>query len=196
MHRTVLSTALSIALAACVLGPAPAYATAGVTQAAAEDTPAATPRGTTFVLPEGWTQRVEGNAVFLMPPEANGGRMAIIDASGKDADAVVAEAWKAMGITPKFMVATDAAPSDGWDQRRFYDYDIPANAKRVINASAFRKGKAWTVVVADVDQAIAEKRGSQYGKIAQRFQPAGYSRETFAGRAAHKLDAAGLPALC
>ena len=32
MHRTVLSTALSMALAACVLSPAPAYATAGVTQ--------------------------------------------------------------------------------------------------------------------------------------------------------------------
>ena len=61
-----------------------------------------------------------------------------------------------------------------------------------MNASAFRKGTSWTVVVADVDQAIAEKRASQYGKIAQRFQPAGYARETFAGRTAHKLDAARL----
>ncbi|QNN69810.1 serine hydrolase domain-containing protein [Thermomonas carbonis] len=83
-------------------------------------------------------------------------------------------------------------PRDGWDQRRFYDYDIPANAKRVVNASALRKGKGWTVVAMDVDQAIGEKRGSQYGKIFQRLQPAGYTRETFAGRTAHKLDAARL----
>ena len=192
MHRTVLSTALSMALAACGLSPAPAFATAGVTQAAAEDTPAATPRGTTFVLPEGWTQRVEGNAVFLMPPEANGGRMAIIDASGKDADAVVAEAWKAMGITPKFMVATDAAPSDGWDQRRFYDYDVPKNAKRFIYAGALRKGDQWTAVALDMDMGVFEKRSSQFGKIAERLVPAGYSRESFAGRQAHTFDAARL----
>ena len=166
--------------------------TAGVTQAAAEDAPAATPAGTTFVLPEGWTQRVEGNAVFLMPPEADGSRIAIIDATSAEPDAAVAEAWKLLGLDPKLVVATDAAPRDGWEQRRFYDYDVPQNAKRVINASAFRKGKAWTVVVLDVDQAIAEKRASQFGKMGQRFQPAGYTRETFAGRTAHKFDAARL----
>ena len=72
MHRTILSTALSIALAACVLGPAPAYATAGVTQAAAEDAPAATPAGTTFVIPDGWASEQREHAVLLMPPEADG----------------------------------------------------------------------------------------------------------------------------
>jgi CubicO group peptidase (beta-lactamase class C family) len=138
---------------------------------------------------------VQGNAVIVSPPEADGSRSAFVDVAATDADAAVAEAWKVLGLSPKFLLATDAAPRDGWDQRRFYDYDIPANAKRVVNASAFRKGKAWTVVVADVDQAIAEKRGSQYGKIAQRFQPAGYTRETFAGRTAHKLDAARLKAV-
>jgi hypothetical protein len=92
---------------------------------------------------------------------------------------------------PKFF-ATDAAPRDGWEQRRFYDYDIPANAKRVVNSAAYRKDKHWTVIAMDVDQAIAEKRGSQFAKINQRFQPAGYTRETFAGRTAHKLDAARL----
>lgn len=69
---------------------------------------------------------------------------------------------------------------------------MPQNAKRVINASAMRKGTTWTVAVADVDQAIAEKRGSEFGKIFQRLFPAGYSRESFAGRQAHSLDAARL----
>ena len=156
------------------------------------DQPFATPRGTTFIVPAGFTQKVQGNAVFLMPPEADGSRIAIIDAVADNPDAAIAEGWKLMGMTPKFVVATDGAPRDGWEARRFYDYDVAANAKRVVNASAYRKGNAWTVVMVDVDQAIAEKRGSQFGKLMQRLQPAGYSHESFAGRTAHKLDAARL----
>jgi CubicO group peptidase (beta-lactamase class C family) len=135
---------------------------------------------------------VQGNAVFLLPPEADGSRIAIIDAVADNADAAVAEGWKLMGMSPKLMVATDAAPRDGWEARRFYDYDVAANAKRAITASAFRKGKQWTVLMVDVDAAIAEKRGSQFGKIGQRLQAAGYTHESFAGRTAYKLDAARL----
>jgi CubicO group peptidase (beta-lactamase class C family) len=168
-----------------------AHAADGEAAAAAEtvaDTPSGTPRGTTFILPGGWTQRVQDNGVLVMPPEGDGSRLIILDAKAATADEAVAEAWAVLGMAPKLMVATDAAPKDGWEARRFYDYDVAANAKRAVGASAYRKGKAWTVVAVDVDQAIAEKRGSQFGKISQRLQPAGYQRESFAGRTAHKLD--------
>lgn len=158
----------------------------------ATDKPSATPRGTTFIVPAGFTQRVQGNAVLLMPPEADGSRIAIIDAVADNPDAAVAEGWKLLGMTPKFLAAVDDAPRDGWEARRSYGYDVAANAKRVIGARAFRKGKAWTVMVVDVDQAIAEKRGAQFSKLGQRLQPAGYTRESFAGRTAHKLDAVRL----
>ena len=192
MHVFLKQTALAIALA-CLIPVAasaaepPAAATQGAEQSVT------TPGGkATFLLPAGWGKTVQGNAVIVTPPEADGSRTAIVDTTATTADEAVAEAWKVLGLSPKFLLATDAAPRDGWDQRRFYDYDIPANAKRVVNASALRKGKAWTVVAMDVDQAIGEKRGSQYSKIFQRLQPAGYTRETFAGRTAHKLDAARL----
>ena len=77
---------------------------------------------------------------------------------------------------------------DAANAARAYDYDVPANAKRVVTAMAFRRGGHYTVLVADVDQAIAEKRASQFGKISQRLQPADYRRETFKGRTAHKFD--------
>ena len=183
--------ALAVALALLVAGagshahePAAAAATPAAEQASA------TPRGTTFLLPVGWARREQGTAVFVTPPEADGSRIVIVDAVADSPDAAVAEAWALLGMTPKLVVATDSAPRDGWEQRRFYEYDVAANAKRVISAGAYRRGKAWTVVVADVDQAIAEKRSSQVGKLYQRLQPAGYTRETFAGRTAHKLDAA------
>lgn len=158
----------------------------------AADTPAATPRGTTFILLAGWTQRVEGNAVLVMPPEADGSRLAIVDAKAATADEAVAEAWAVLSMTPKLMVATDAAPKDGWEARRFYEYDVAANAKRAVGARAYRKDATWTAVAVDVDQAIAEKRGAQFGTLFQRLQPGGYSRENFAGRTAHKLDDARL----
>ena len=192
----LLALALTVSLAVPVQpakggGFAAADPQPASTQAAA-DQASATPRGTTFIVPAGFTQKVQGNAVFLMPPEADGSRIAIVDAVADNPDAAIAEGWKLMGMTPKFMVATDGAPRDGWEARRSYDYDVAANAKRVVNASAYRKGKQWTVVLVDVDQAIAEKRGSQFGKMLQRLQPAGYTHETFAGRTAHKLDTARL----
>lgn len=191
----VLAAALAMLLSTPVYAAstgAPQAAEAPADSTAAPDTPTATPRGTTFIVPAGFTYRVEGNAVLIMPPEADGSRIAIVDAAADNPDAAVLEAWKLLGMSPKLLVGTDGAPRDGWEQRRFYDYDVAANAKRAIGATAFRTGKAWTVMVVDVDQAIAEKRGSQFGKITQRLQPAGYTHETFAGRTAHKLDAARL----
>src|SRR5205085_8992146 len=106
--------------------------------------------------------------------------------------AALTQAWKAHGGEPKFLVATDGAPRDGWEQRRYYSYDVPQNAKRFVQGAAYRRGQAWTIALVDLDQAVAEKRASQTGKIFQRLLPAGYTRESFAGRTAHKLDAARL----
>ena len=195
MHRTLHKAALAVALSLTLSVPPTFAAEPQAADASAEQSVTSPGGRATFLLPAGWGKTVQGNAVIITPPEADGSRSAIVDAAAATPDEAVAEAWKVLGLNPKFLLATDAAPRDGWDQRRFYDYDVPANAKRVVNASAFQKGTSWTVVVADVDQAIAEKRASQYGKIAQRFQPAGYARETFAGRTAHKLDAARLQSI-
>ena len=189
VHPLVLALMLASPFATSPVHAAEAAAATAETTA---DTPSRTPAGTTFILPGGWSQRVQGNAVLIMPPEADGSRLAIVDAKAATADEAIAEAWAILGMTPKLLVATDAAPKDGWEARRFYDYDVAANAKRAVGASAYRKGTAWTAVVVDVDQAIAEKRSSQFGKISQRLQPAGYQRESFAGKTAHKLDEARL----
>ncbi|MEP6634745.1 MAG: serine hydrolase domain-containing protein, partial [Luteimonas sp.] len=191
--RIVFAPSVLAGLLAAIAMPLSAHAAeAAAPSSAAADAPSATPRGTTFVLPAGFTQQVQGNSVLVMPPESDGSRIAVVDATGDNADAAVAEGWKVLGMSPKLLVSSDAAPKDGWDARRNYDYDVAQNAKRVVFATAYRKGPAWTVVVVDVDQAIAEKRASQFGKFYQRLQPAGYTRETFAGRTAHKLDDARL----
>lgn len=202
LRMTALAAALSMSLMSLPIlaadaepaEEAPADSKAAPAQAApVAEAPIPTPGGkATFLLPEGWGKRVEGQAMVLTPPEADGSRFAILDSGAEDADAAVAEGWKLLKLTPKFVVATDAAPRDGWEQRRFYEYDVPQNAKRAVSAAAYRNDKSWTVVVIDFDQALAEKRGSQFSKLFQRLQPAGYTRESFAGRTAHKLDEARL----
>ena len=184
ISKTLLCAALLVAL--------PAFAQAPAAVDARADRPSATARGTTFLLPVGWTQTATGNAVLLAPPEADSSRILIVDAAGNDPDAAVAQAWKSLGATPKFLVATDGAPRDGWQQRRFYSYDVAENAHRVVQAIALRRDKAWTVVLMDLDQGVAEKRASQTGKVMQRLLAAGYKRESFAGRTAHPLDATRL----
>jgi CubicO group peptidase (beta-lactamase class C family) len=187
---------VTFAIALALFAAMPAAVSAGTQpQLPAQDQAATTPRGTTFLLPEGWSRSNQGIATTLMPPEGDGSRIVIVETTATTADAAIAEAWALLHMQPTFLVASDAAPRDGWEQRRNYDYDVPQNAKRVVNAMALRRGAAWTVVLADVDQAIAEKRASQFGKLYQRLQPAGYTRETFAGRTAHPLDAARLQTL-
>ena len=140
--KAVLALAISLSLAVPSLLPLTANAAEPQATAAGAEQSVTTPGGrATFLLPAGWTTRVQGNAVIIMPPEADGSRTAIVDTPAATADEAVAEAWKVLGLTPKLLVATDAAPRDGWEQRRFYDYDIPANAKRVVNSAAYRKDK-------------------------------------------------------
>ena len=174
------------------LGAAIALATSASPAQETADRPSTTAAGTAFVLPSGWVASAAADATILSPPENDGSHLAIVDVDGGDADAAVARAWKALGLTPKFLVATDGAPRDGWEQRRFYSYDVADNAHRAMQAIALRRGTHWTVAAFDLDGSIAEKRASQLGKIASRLLPAGYSRESFAGRTAHPLDAARL----
>ena len=183
MKIWIRKTVLCIALAA--------MSTAALAQNAA-DHHASTARGTSFIIPAGWTQSIAGNDVLLAPPEAHGSRVAIIDASSVSPDAAVAEAWRSLGQSPKLLVASDDAPRNGWDQGRYYSYDIADNAHRAVQAIALRSGANWTLMLVDVDQGIAEKRLSQLIKIGHGLMPAGYSPETFAGHTAHRLDAARL----
>ena len=82
---------------------------------------------------------------------------------------------------------------DGWAQITSYAYR--AEEGRTAYARAYREGGDWTVVLYDMDDAIAEKRDSQIEVALGRLLPQGYRRESFAGRQAHRLDATRVQAL-
>lgn len=199
-HARLLPIAIAALLAASparaqdTTPPAPASQPAEAGLAA--DTPSVTADGNAFVAPQEWTLRRSGAVVTLTPPEGDS-RLALVDVAGKDADAAVAAAWQAFDPAVKrpLKVAADRTARDGWEQVRVYEYETSANDKRGVMAMALRKGARWTVALYDMSNATGEKRGSQVSKVFDRLLPKGEKRESFAGKSAHKLDAARLAQL-
>lgn len=193
------SRALLIALGLFVIAPGVSTAQSApyaASSAMDADTPLTTLNGTGLVAPRGWSIQRTAGAIRLDAPEG-GSSILLSDIVGGDADAAVAAAWSAYGtgVAPPLAGARDRPIRDGWDQIRGYSYGPQAGAPRTTYARAFRKGDRWTVVLFDMADDILEKRDSQVEVIFGKLFPAGYARESFAGRTAHKIDAARLAAL-
>lgn len=163
----------------------------------AADTPRTTVDGNGFIAPAGWSIRTDGAAIILTVPEG-GSHIALFDVgTAKDADAAVAAAWAAYDAKAEWplKLAVERPVRDGWGQIRSYQYDTSANDLRGMSAQARRHGERWTVLIYDMAHAIGGKRDAQIELIYGRLLPKGYRRETFAGKTAHKLDAARIEAL-
>ena len=173
-------------------GSAPVLATEHVDK----DTPRATPAGTTFTVPAGWTMTTKGAMVVLDPPEPDS-HVAIVDVRRKDADAAVAAGWAAYqpGFKRPLRLAVPQAARNGWEERKAYQYETSPNERAVVNAMAWRAGNAWTVVIVDGSEPTFEKRRAPLGLALQSLRPKGYARESFAGKKAHPLDEKRLAAL-
>ena len=159
------------------------------------DTPKTTVAGNTFIAPAGWQVSVRGNATILAAPEG-GSHVALIDVKAKDADSAVAAAWAEYAEAKWPLLNTNDLPDkDGWSGIRVYNYQTAPNEKRGVQAVARKANDVWTVGIYDMDQGVGEKRGAQVALILGRLLPKGYSRESFAGKTANKLDAKRLAEL-
>lgn len=189
MTRCAACAALSLALA---LVAAPAFgqpASPVARETVDKDTPRATPAGTTFTVPAGWTMTTKGPMVVLEPPEPDS-HVAIVDVKAKDADAAVAAGWAA--YRPDFRrplrIAVPQAARNGWEERKAYQYETSPNERAVVSAMAWRAGDAWAVILVDGSEPTFEKRGAPLGLALQSLRPKGYARESFAGKKPHPLD--------
>lgn len=182
--------------------PPPPAATTTPTEPAAKtetltaDSDRTTTRGNTFIAPAGWSITVRGPTTILEAPEA-GSRIALVDVDAKDADAAVAAAWAAYAPEKKWplKVVTDVADKDGWSRHKSYSYQTSPNEKRSVSADPLWSGEGWTVAIYDMADAVGEKRGAAVSLIFGRLLPKGYTRESFAGKKANKLDAARIAVL-
>jgi CubicO group peptidase (beta-lactamase class C family) len=205
-HRS--SLALGLLLVACGGGAPPSSKTppvASVTPSAsatptdapsapvklADATPLATPGGATFTGPAGWTSEASSTRIVLTGPEADL-RVAIVDAKSANVDDEVVAAWAA--FAPDFKrppkLVQNRPGRRGWDEGRVYTYEISPNERLEAFAQALRHGDTWTIVLVKSSEASLEKRGADVQLVGQSLRPKGYTKESFAGKQAHDLDAA------
>jgi len=171
---------------AATVAPAPPPAPAVLSA----DTPQTTMRGATFNAPAGWTVSSDQGRILLAGPEPDL-HVGIIESTATSPDDAVASAWKSVRADFKRPVkdTTRRPGRRGWDERRDYDYETSPDEKLVLYALAFRHGTSWTVALVEGGQASFERRSSAVARIGQSLRPQGYTRESFAGKTPHKLDA-------
>jgi CubicO group peptidase (beta-lactamase class C family) len=171
--------------------PAINAAGAQVPEKLSADTPKTTVLGNAFIAPKDWSIRVKGPATILEAPEGDSW-VALVDVEAKTQDEALAAAWQAYKPDAKWplKVSNDLPDRDGWSRRDAYDYQTSPNEKRGVNAVVYYSGSSWTVVIVDVADAVAGKRGAQLSLIFSRLLPKGYTRESFAGKKANTLDQA------
>jgi CubicO group peptidase (beta-lactamase class C family) len=152
------------------------------------DTPSRTPAGVTFTAPAGWRLVGGERSVTLTPPEADSS-IVVVDVKAASADEAVALAWTAYkaDAKPPLRISVPGVARDGWEERRAYQYETSPNEKKTVFASASRAGDTWNVIIVDASDATFGKRASQASLVLSSVRPAGYQRETFAGRTAHPL---------
>jgi CubicO group peptidase (beta-lactamase class C family) len=160
------------------------------------DTPKTTVDGNGFIAPAEWTVTVRGPATILEAPEG-GSRIALVDVAAPDAEAAVKAAWAAYNpqMAWPLKVTNDSPDKDGWSKQRSFSYQTSPNERRGVQAFAAYANGRWNVAIYDMADAVGEKRGAQVGLIFDRLLPKGYTRETFAGKTAHPLDASRIAAL-
>jgi CubicO group peptidase (beta-lactamase class C family) len=162
----------------------------------AADTPKTTVFGNAFIAPRDWSIRVKGPATILEAPEKDSW-VALVDVQGKGQEEALTAAWQAYRPDAKWpvRVSNDLPDRDGWSRRREYEYLTSPNEKRGVEALVYYSGSNWTVIIIDMADAVAEKRGAQVDLILGRLLPKGYSRESFAGKKANPLTQARIAEL-
>lgn len=177
-------------------GPARAPATAATASGSTapverltRDTPKTTTVGNSFIAPAGWSIVVRGPTTLLEPPEGNSA-IALVDVKAPSSEAAVAAAWRAYKPAAKWplKVVNQKPDEDGWTDRSEYVYQTSPNEKRDVTADVQRAGEVWTVAIYDMAQAVGEKRLAQVILVYGDLLPKGYTRESFAGKQAHRLD--------
>jgi len=176
--------------------PVPKPIGAQTSESLAADTPKTTVLGNAFIAPKDWSIHVKGPVIILEAPEKDSW-VALVDVSAKGQDEALAAAWQAYRPDAKWpiKVSNDLPDKDGWSRRRDYEYLTSPNEKRGVGALVSYSGSNWTVVIIDMADAVAEKRGAQIDLVLGRLLPKGYSRESFAGKKANALNQARLAEL-
>jgi hypothetical protein len=160
------------------------------------DTPAKDFDHNTFIVPSGWKLSARDALTVLTAPESSL-QIALFDTSAATSEAARDAAWKTFMPDAKWpLLGTNNEPErNGWTQIKNYNYQTSPNEKRLVSATTEFANGRFLVILRVFDLAVLEKRISQIALVFGKLYPKGYSRESFHGRLAAKLDAARIDKL-
>jgi CubicO group peptidase (beta-lactamase class C family) len=179
------------AQAQAVAGAAPSAPPAAAASPVSADTPQVAPFGVAFTVPKDWTAASGPGWVDLRPPEADSDVVIVDAGEAKSGAEAAAKAWalfRPPGMTRKVLLSPALPPREFWDEGVQVAYDVSPNEHRAVTAIASRKGGRWIVVLVDASQSTVEKRQAAASLVLGTLKPVGETRESFAGRTAHRLD--------
>lgn len=193
MRNLLMAAAISVMSGAVPVAAQVAAPAATLT----DDQAVTTPMGVAFTAPKAWALRRADRFVEVTAPEGNL-RIALIDVGpSADAAAAVTAAWQLYATSAQRPVKTftPRPPRDGWQELQVADYETSPNERRIIAATAMRRGNAWHVLIADGAEQTYEKRGASIRLVVSSARPADYTRESFAGRAVNPMTPDRIAAL-
>jgi CubicO group peptidase (beta-lactamase class C family) len=163
----------------------------------ASDTPGHTSSGVAFTQPKDWSVTVHGAATVFAPPEENLSIAVVDGGNAPTAQAAAAKAWSLYkpSATRPVRLVTSGAAGDGWDERVSIAYETSPSERAATSALAMRSGTSWTVLIVDGAESTMNKRSAAAALIERSLRPAGYVRETFAGKRPHHLTPERIQAL-
>src|SRR5580692_5182333 len=172
----------------CLIALAAAHAAMAQTPATA-DTPISLANAT-FTQPLAWTAKGDSTAMVLMPPEKDLELTFVDVPNATGADNAVATAWSRQypGFARELEVSVPGAAREGRKEQKSFVYRTSPAEHQQVRAIALRKGSKWTVLLMQGSVATFEKRGGTLALALASLRPAGYTRESFAGRTPHPLD--------
>src|SRR5262245_22341675 len=192
----LLVIAFAVLLGSATFAQVPTAPASSASERLTADAPRTTALGNAFIAPKDWSLRKQGAATILEAPEGDTW-IALVDVQGTGNDEALAAAWKAYKPDAKWPVKVthDLPDRDGWSRRRVYEYLTSPNERRGVAALTYYSGSSWTVVIQDLHDPTAEKRGGQLSLIMGRLLPKGFTRESFAGKKGNSLDTARIAEL-
>lgn len=156
-----------------------------------EDTKLTTASGATFTVAKGWHVARADDIIVIQEPERELAA-AFVEIAAPTPEEAVAQAWKRWkpDFTRTVRLTSKPPPTGGWDEIAAVAYETGAEERRVVAASARRKGKTSYVTLIDGALAAAERRGAQLNIAIASLEMEARTEENLAGRKAHPLDAA------
>lgn len=185
------------ALVGFLLAAAPGWAETGPADQLSGETQLETASGAKFPVASGWWVTRGDGRIVLETPERDMTIWFLELTFGPeiaDGEAAIREGWRQ--VRPDFALpverATTPPPTGGWEAITQIGYITPTEENRSVVGVARLAGERWYVQVLDGSNGAFDRRGAQLGAALNGLTPPGLDKESFAGRTAHKLDAARL----